>query len=75
MTPGSEARAPRQNAVALEAEARHAAHRLALYEQRVYAGRADGRRLEELKRAAAGAAERAVRGRHEVTARDQTPQP
>lgn len=44
----------------LAAEARHAAHRLALYQQRVYAGRADGRRLGELQRAAEGAAERAA---------------
>jgi hypothetical protein len=55
--------APGQKAVELDAEARHAAERLALYQQRVYAGRADGRRLAELQRAAAGAAERADRHR------------
>jgi hypothetical protein len=45
----------------LAAEARRAANRVALYQQRVYAGRADGRRLAELQREAAGAAERAAR--------------
>lgn len=54
---------PSQKAAELDAEARHAAERLALYQQRVYAGRADGRRLAELQRAAAGAADRAARHR------------
>jgi hypothetical protein len=52
---------PSQKTADLAAEARHAANRVALYQQRVYAGRADGRRLAELQRAAAGAAERAAR--------------
>lgn len=52
--------APSQKAAELDAEARHAAERLALYQQRVYAGRADGRRLAELQRAATGAADRAA---------------
>ena len=42
----------------LNAEARHAAARVALYQQRLYSGKGDLRRLEELKRIAAGAAER-----------------
>jgi hypothetical protein len=42
----------------LSAEARHAKARVALYEQRLYSGKGDLRGLEELKRVAAGAAER-----------------
>jgi hypothetical protein len=42
----------------LTAEARHTASRVALYEQKLYAGRGDERRLAELRREAAGAAER-----------------
>jgi hypothetical protein len=42
----------------LTAEAQHAADRLALYHQRLYAGKGDLRRLAELERTAAGAAER-----------------
>jgi hypothetical protein len=42
----------------LTAEAHHAADRLALYHQRLYAGKGDVRRLAELERIAAGAAER-----------------
>jgi hypothetical protein len=64
-------RAPSQKAAELEAEARHAAERLALYQQRVYAGRADGRRLAELQRAATGAADRAARGLAAETDGDQ----
>jgi hypothetical protein len=50
----------------LAAEARHAADRVALYQQRVYSGRADGRRLAELQRVAAGAADRAARARRQA---------
>ena len=57
-----------QKSAELAAEARYAAERVALYQQRVYAGRADGRRLAELQRAAAGASERAAR--HAGTAPD-----
>jgi hypothetical protein len=42
----------------LSAEASHAASRVALYQQKLYAGRGDERRLAELQREAAGAAER-----------------
>jgi hypothetical protein len=42
----------------LEAEARHATARVALYEQRLYAGKGDLRRLAELKRVAEGASMR-----------------
>jgi hypothetical protein len=42
----------------LEAEARHATTRVALYQQRLYAGKGDLRRLAELKRVAEGAAAR-----------------
>jgi hypothetical protein len=42
----------------LEAESRHAASRVALYRQRLYAGKGDPRGLAELERAAAGAAAR-----------------
>jgi hypothetical protein len=42
----------------LSAEARHATARVALYEQRLYSGKGDLRGLAELKRVAAGAAER-----------------
>jgi hypothetical protein len=51
--------APREpSIVELTAEAGHTASRVALYEQKVYAGRGDARRLAELQREAAGAAER-----------------
>ena len=53
--------APNQKAAELAAEARYAADRVSLYQQRVFAGRADGRRLAELQRVAAGAATRAAR--------------
>jgi hypothetical protein len=42
----------------LVAEARHATERVALYRQRLYAGRGDLRRLAELERVAEGAASR-----------------
>jgi hypothetical protein len=42
----------------LDAEARHATARVALYQQRLYAGKGDLRRLAELKRVAEGATER-----------------
>jgi hypothetical protein len=42
----------------LRAEAQHAENRVALYQQRLYSGKGDLRRLEELKRIAAGAAQR-----------------
>jgi hypothetical protein len=44
--------------VELSAEVRHTAERVALYQQKLYAGRGDARRLAELQREAAGAAER-----------------
>ena len=51
--------APREpGMVELTAEARHTADRVALYERKLYAGRGDERRLAELQREAAGAAER-----------------
>ena len=49
---------PEQQAAQLAAEARYAADRVALYRQRMYAGRGDPLRLAELERIAAGAAER-----------------
>ena len=42
----------------LAAEAKHTAGRVALYQQKLYAGRGDPRRLAELQREAAGAADR-----------------
>lgn len=42
----------------LRAEATHAAEQLALYRRRSYVGRGDARRLAELERVAAGAADR-----------------
>lgn len=53
--------APNQKAAELAAEARYAADRVSLYQQRVFAGRADGRRLAELQRVADSAATRAAR--------------
>ena len=50
------ARAP--SLAELEHEARHTATRVALYRQKLYAGRGDTRRLAELEREAAGAAQR-----------------
>lgn len=57
----------------LTAEARHATARVALYEQRMYAGKGDPRRLEELKRVAAGAAERLRRAK-DAAASDGAPE-
>jgi hypothetical protein len=42
----------------LRAEAQHAAERVALQRQKLYAGRGDARRLAELERMASGAADR-----------------
>jgi hypothetical protein len=49
---------PEPHVAELIAEARYAADRVALYRQRMYAGHGDPRRLAELERIAAGAAER-----------------
>jgi multidrug resistance efflux pump len=55
---------PREPVMAeLEAEAEHTATRVALYQQKLYSGRGDTRRLAELQREAAGAAERLSRAR------------
>jgi hypothetical protein len=53
----------------LQAEADHAALRLALYRRRVYLGRADPAGLRERERVAHGAAERLRR------ARESAPEP
>jgi hypothetical protein len=42
----------------LTADARHTASRVALYQRKLYAGHGDLRRLSELQREAAGAADR-----------------
>jgi hypothetical protein len=52
----------------LTAEATHTASRVALYEQKLYAGRGDERRLAELRREAAGAAERLALARSRAAA-------
>ncbi|HWI72166.1 MAG TPA: hypothetical protein VNT55_09435 [Baekduia sp.] len=52
----------------LTAEAQHTASRVALYEQKLYAGRGDERRLAELRREAAGAAERLALARSRAAA-------
>jgi hypothetical protein len=52
----------------LTAEATHTASRVALYEQKLYSGRGDERRLAELRREAAGAAERLALGRERAAA-------
>jgi hypothetical protein len=52
----------------LAAEAGHAASRVALYEQKLYAGRGEARRLAELQREAAGAAERLALARARAAA-------
>lgn len=49
--------------VELEAEANQARWRLALYRRRVYLGRGDARRLDELERGATTAAQRLRRAR------------
>jgi hypothetical protein len=55
----------------LKAEADHTASRVALYQQKLYAGRGDTRRLAELQREAAGAAERLSSARARARADDQ----
>jgi hypothetical protein len=50
----------------LSAEARHTADRVALYERKLYAGRGEARRLAELQREAAGAAERLALARSQA---------
>jgi hypothetical protein len=52
----------------LAAEARYATDRVALYQQRMYAGTGELRRLAELERVASGATERLAR--HRATAGD-----
>jgi hypothetical protein len=52
----------------LAAEARYASDRVALYQQRLYAGTGELRRLAELERVASGATERLAR--HRATAGD-----
>jgi len=47
----------------LQALADHASQRLALYRRKIYLGRGDARRLAELERIAAGAADRLRRAR------------
>jgi hypothetical protein len=47
----------------LQALADHATQRLALYRRKMYLGRGDARRLAELERIAAGAANRLRRAR------------
>jgi hypothetical protein len=59
----------------LAAEATHTASRVALYEQKLYAGRGDERRLAELRREAAGAAERLALARSRATAAGDAPAP
>jgi hypothetical protein len=54
--------------VELTAEARHTADRVALYERKLYAGRGEARRLAELQREAAGAAERLALARARAAA-------
>ncbi len=47
----------------LEAEARHAEERVALYRRKLYSGRGTQQRLAELERIAAGAADRLARAK------------
>jgi hypothetical protein len=54
----------------LSAEASHTASRVTLYQQKLYAGRGDTRRLAELQREAAGAAERLALARSRAAASD-----
>jgi hypothetical protein len=56
--------------IELTAEASHTASRVALYQQKLYAGRGDQRRLAELQREAAGAAERLALARSRAAAQD-----
>lgn len=51
------------NLAELQALADHASQRLALYRRKMYLGRGDARRLAELERIAAGAANRLRRAR------------
>jgi hypothetical protein len=51
----------------LRAEADHASSRVALYQQRVYAGKGELRRLAELERVADGAAQRLMRAERRTT--------
>jgi hypothetical protein len=63
--------APREpSIIELTAEARHTADRVKLYQQKLYAGRGDARRLAELQREAAGAAERLALARSRAAATD-----
>jgi hypothetical protein len=63
--------APREpSIVELTAEAQHTADRVVLYEQKLYAGRGEARRLAELQREAAGAAERLALARSRAAAAD-----
>jgi hypothetical protein len=59
--------------IELTAEAHHTASRVALYQQKLYAGRGDQRRLAELQREAAGAAERLALARSRAAAADAAP--
>jgi hypothetical protein len=59
---------PQQSLSELEAEARFATDRVALYRQRLYAGRGDDRRLAELERMADGATDRLRRRRADLEA-------
>ena len=54
----------------LTAEADHTARRVALYQQKLYAGRGEAHRLAELQREAAGAAERLTLARSRAAAVD-----
>ncbi len=54
----------------LTAEAHHADTRLALYRRKLYAGKGDMRRLAELERVAAGAADRLARAQPPLPPRD-----
>jgi hypothetical protein len=63
--------APREPSILeLTAEASHTASRVSLYQQKLYAGRGDSRRLAELEREAAGAAERLALARSRASATD-----
>jgi hypothetical protein len=65
--------APREPGMAeLTAEAAHTASRVALYQQKLYSGRGEARRLAELQREAAGAAERLALARSRAAASSST---
>ena len=55
----------------LEALATHAEQRVALYQRRMYLGRGEQRRFEELQRVATGAAARVGRARDRAKAAEQ----